>query len=87
MTRYLNILKNITDWWIECKIDPKKMKNNIFITERFFDTDFNIFAQMLHDDGFINEMEWSIYKQWYDHLNNQFKNSIQFYRFITYCFN
>ena len=73
MTRYLNILKNITDWWIECKIDPEKIKNNIFITERFFDTDFNIFAQMLHDDGFINEMEWSIYKQWYDHLNNQFK--------------
>ena len=36
------------------------------ITERCLDTDKHIFCQMLYDDGFINEIEFQIYNNWYD---------------------
>jgi len=68
LTRVLNINRIINEWKEECKINPEKCQNNIFITERFIDTDVHIFAKMLHDDGFINKMEWDMYIQWYEYL-------------------
>ncbi len=69
MTRVRAITKAISDWKKECKINPEKSKHNIFVTERCVDTDFNVFAKMLHDDKSINKMEWDIYRQWYRFLS------------------
>ena len=69
LTRIHNLYKTIAKWRSECEQDETKYKNNIFITERCVETDFRIFAKMLHDDGFINKIEWDIYKQWYVYLS------------------
>lgn len=39
---------------------------DIIVTERSIYTDRNVFAQMLHDDGKIGEMEYAIYLRWFD---------------------
>lgn len=69
MTRVRAITKAINDWKKECKINPEMAKHNIFVTERCVDTDFNVFAKMLHEDGSIDKMEWDIYRQWYRFLS------------------
>ena len=39
---------------------------NVIITERSVYTDCNVFAQMLHDNNKINEIEYAIYKSWFN---------------------
>ena len=39
---------------------------DVIITERSIYTDFNVFAQMLYDDKKIEEIEFVIYKKWFD---------------------
>lgn len=39
---------------------------DIFIVERSLCADRNIFLQMLHDDGMIEDVEAQIYHRWYD---------------------
>ena len=39
--------------------------NTIILTERSLHTDYNIFAKMLHDSGKIEEVEYSIYCNWF----------------------
>jgi deoxyguanosine kinase len=75
LTRVRAITKAIADWKKECKADPEKAKHNIFVTERCVDTDFNVFAKMLHEDKSINKMEWDIYRQWYRFLSTDTKVS------------
>jgi len=52
----------------------KKAINNkqykYIITERCLYTDANIFAKMLYDDKKIGEIEYSIYKKWFDEFIN-----------------
>ncbi len=69
MTRVRAITRAINDWKKDCKINPENIKHNIFVTERCVDTDFNVFAKMLHEDNSINKMEWDIYRQWYRFLS------------------
>jgi deoxyadenosine/deoxycytidine kinase len=69
LTRVRAITKAIKDWEKSCKENPENLKHNIFITERSVDTDFNVFAKMLHEDKSINKMEWDIYRQWYRYLS------------------
>ena len=40
--------------------------DSIIICERSVYTDFNVFAKMLYDDGKIEEVNYTIYKQWFD---------------------
>jgi deoxyadenosine/deoxycytidine kinase len=68
LTRMINFIKLL-------KEHENSNESKIFITERFVDTDFNIFARMLHDDGFINKLEWEIYKKWYHYLTSEHKLS------------
>jgi deoxyadenosine/deoxycytidine kinase len=46
------------------------MKENpgydIFITERSILTDKYVFADMLHNSGSMNDLEWSLYNTWFD---------------------
>ena len=41
-------------------------KHNINVTERCVLTDKYVFAQMLTDDGYMNQMEDKMYKDWFD---------------------
>ena len=41
-------------------------KYDIIIMERSLYTDSNVFAKMLYDDKKIEEIEYAIYKKWYD---------------------
>lgn len=43
--------------------------NAIIITERCLLTDRYIFAQMLYDTGFIEEIDFRIYLSWFDEFN------------------
>ena len=40
----------------------------IIICERCFLTDCEIFAKMLHDQQYINDTEFCVYKKWYDFI-------------------
>ena len=44
----------------------RKRKYKIFITERSVETDKNVFARMLYDDGLIEHDEFIIYNKWFD---------------------
>lgn len=70
MTRVRAITKAIKDWKEDCILHPENVKNNIFITERCIETDYNVFAKMLHDDGSIDKLEWDLYRQWYRLLSS-----------------
>ena len=43
-----------------------KSNKNYIITERSILTDKNIFAKMLHDQNYINKMEFYMYNKWFD---------------------
>jgi deoxyadenosine/deoxycytidine kinase len=48
------------------KVLNETEENVIIITERCLYTDFNIFAKMLYHSKMISEIEYSIYKKWFD---------------------
>ena len=54
----------------------KAVKSNpqakIFITERSLDTDKHVFAQMLFDDNKIEDVNYQIYKRWFDTFAEEF---------------
>lgn len=68
MTRARALTKAIKDWKNACEKNPALEKNNVFITERCIETDFNVFAKMLHEDKSLNKLEWDVYRQWYRYL-------------------
>lgn len=68
LSRYRNTIRAIDEWRAECARNPEAARNNVFITERCLETDYNVFAQMLRDDGCIDGLEWDLYKQWYRQL-------------------
>ena len=45
---------------------------DIIISERSLATDKNVFAKMLYDDGKINEVEYTIYLNWFDEFQSEF---------------
>lgn len=44
----------------------KENENVIIISERSLNTDKEVFAKMLHDTGFIEQVNYSIYLNWYN---------------------
>ena len=46
--------------------DAIKKDYKIIVTERCIFTDANVFAKMLYDEGKIEEIEYKIYKRWFD---------------------
>lgn len=65
LSRAQNITRAIDRWREECVHNEAARHNNIFVTERCLETDFNVFAQMLREDGKLTTIEWDLYKQWY----------------------
>ena len=45
-------------------------KQQIFVMERCVETDKQIFAKMLREDGMMDAMEWSLYEVWYNHITS-----------------
>ena len=50
----------------------EKNNNCIIITERSLFTDKHVFAQMLYDDGKIEDINYQIYKKWFDTFAKDF---------------
>jgi len=53
------------------KLLQEAISNNedvLLISERCLLTDRYVFAKMLHDDGYIEEIEMNIYNYWFDHF-------------------
>jgi deoxycitidine kinase/deoxyguanosine kinase len=71
LSRALNIKRCIDEWKARCELNPEEEQHNVFITERCIETDFFVFAQMLFDDGYMNLLEWDLYKMWYAYVKAQ----------------
>jgi len=57
---YITRLKKLMD---KIKESPSDV---IIITERSIETDRNVFAKMLYEDGFISSIEWETYNYWFN---------------------
>ena len=68
LTRAMEIQRSVELWRKECESDPSKAEHNVFVTERCLETDYHVFAKMMYDDGKLNEIEWSLYKMWYEYV-------------------
>ena len=51
----------------------EKNPGKVIVTERSVFTDREIFAKMLHDDGKIEDIEYTIYLKWFDELVGKVK--------------
>jgi deoxyguanosine kinase len=69
---YITRLKKLID---TIKQNPS---NTIIITERSIETDRNVFAKMLYEDGLISSIEWETYNYWF----NTFKDISKVYMII-----
>lgn len=52
------------------KSTMEKNPNAIIITERCLNTDRYVFAKMLYDSGKLEDVEYQIYLNWFDHFND-----------------
>ena len=59
MMAYITRLKDL-------KNAMKENKYDVIICERSLNTDKNVFAKMLYDDGIIDEIGYQIYTRWFD---------------------
>ena len=57
---YITRLKKLMD---KIKENPSKV---VIITERSIETDRNVFAKMLYEDGFLSSIEWETYNYWFN---------------------
>lgn len=81
LTRLLDTQHILKTW------KPIEGKLPVIITERSVLTDRHVFADMLHNEGFLDDLEWKLYLQWYEayatelpikgiiHLNTSAKTS------------
>lgn len=56
----------------------KEKKYKIIFTERSIESDRNIFAKMLYDEGLIEKIEYTIYNLWFD----EFKKDLGEFKYI-----
>ncbi len=66
----------ITRMTLIINIVKKSNKKNIFL-DRSLSADLNTFSKMLHDDGFINDIEWNAYNKWNKFYETYFGNTIK----------
>jgi deoxyadenosine/deoxycytidine kinase len=50
-------------------------KKKVIITDRSIGTDKNVFGKMLHDDNYIDDLEWNIYNYWNGFFDKYIKHS------------
>ena len=59
-----------------------KCKNEINFIERSIYTDRNCFALLCKENGSINDIEWGLYQNWFDWLNDKFNVEASGYIYI-----
>lgn len=64
------------------KIEEMAEPNKINIIERSIFTDKNCFAKNCLESGKMSEIEWNIYKRWFDWLNSKFSVKPDFYIYL-----
>ena len=62
LTRLMDTLKILKEYYA----DPTKPR--IIITERSVLTDRYVFAEMLHKQGIMDDLEWNLYMKWFNHF-------------------
>ena len=60
LTRLIDTLRILKEW------KPTTGKLPIIVTERSVLTDRHVFADMLHNQGKLDDLEWNLYLRWYD---------------------
>jgi deoxyadenosine/deoxycytidine kinase len=66
LTRILSIQDKVQRWK-----EGGRKGSPVFVTERCVQTDANVFAKLLRDDGEIDGLEWMLYQQWYKVFGSQ----------------
>jgi deoxyadenosine/deoxycytidine kinase len=61
LTRLLDTERILREW------KPADGKLPVVITERSVMTDRYVFAEMLHREGKMDDLEWALYLKWFDH--------------------
>ena len=61
LTRLLDTERILREW------KPAEGKLPVVITERSVMTDRYVFAEMLHREGKMDDLEWALYLKWFDH--------------------
>lgn len=66
LTRILSLRDAVAAW-----VDGGRSGSNLFITERCIATDAHVFAKLLKEDGYMDEMEMKLYRMWFDAFQDQ----------------
>lgn len=61
LTRLLDTQRILSEW------KPSEGKLPVVITERSVMTDRYVFAEMLHREGKMDDLEWTLYLKWFNH--------------------
>lgn len=61
LTRLIDTQRILSEW------KPQEGKLPVFVTERSVLTDRYVFAEMLHREGKMDALEWSLYMKWFTH--------------------
>lgn len=62
LTRLMDTMKIIKEYQADLT------KPHVIITERSVLTDRYVFAEMLHKQGIIDQLEWNLYLKWFNHF-------------------
>ena len=68
-------------------IMKNSLSRKVIITERSVLTDRNVFAKMLHEAGFMSELEMKIYRHWYDYFDIKIDHTIYIKTDVENCVN
>lgn len=61
LTRLLDTQRILNEW------KPEVGKLPVVVTERSVFTDRYVFAEMLHREGKLDDLEWTLYLKWFNH--------------------
>ena len=62
LTRLMHTMDILKSWM------PAEGKLPVVVTERSVLTDRYVFAEMLHREGKLDDLEWNLYLKWYNHF-------------------
>ena len=79
MMAYISRLSNLKQAVEKIQNSDTNFPNHIIISERSLYTDKLVFAQMLHDSGHLECIQFQIYLKWFDEFAKQFPISKMIY--------
>ena len=80
LSRFENIERGVASLHENCSaatdLKSESTLRHVVVTERCLDTDYYVFAKMLHDRGLMDKLEFDIYQRLYLHLQTSMKVSL-----------